>query len=118
MKDFALDANGDLLIENNEISMVTEAELIQQKVWTELRTNLREWFFDWERGIDFKNLNGKDRSADIARMEIERGLRKVDETFEITEFTYTADKETRKATITFKARTASGDEVGGDYTWA
>ena len=115
---FAIDENGDVVIENNEISIVTGGELIQQKVWSVLRTNLKEWFFDWDQGIDFDNLLGKDTNEEIVRYEIERGLAQVDETFTITEFAHEVDKAARKATVTFKARTDSGEEAGGEYTWA
>lgn len=121
MKSFALDANGDVLMENNQISIVVGDSLLQQKVWTVLRTNLKEWFFDWEQGIDFDNMLGKapaDEMAQQARYEIERGLAQVDSTFTITEFAYEMDHDTRKAKVTFKAQTASGEEVGGEYTWA
>lgn len=118
MKGFAMDENGDLLIENGVISIVTGDELLRQKVWTVLHTNLEEWFFDWEQGIDFDNLIGKGVGEELARYEIERGLAQVDETFAVTEFGYIADNVARKATITFKAQTESGEEVGGEFTWA
>lgn len=117
MKGFALDENGDVLIENNEISIVTGAHLVQQKVRTVLMTNLREWFFDWDEGINRDNLLGKGTSEELARYEVERGLRQVDETFTITEFDYSEDMTTRTAKIIFKAQTESGVEVGGEYTW-
>lgn len=117
MKGFALDANGDLLIENNDISLVVGDSLLQQKVQTVLRTNLKEWFFDWEQGIDFSNLLGKNTTAELVRHEIERGLAQVDASFEITEFSYTADTMARTASVSFRARTASGEEAGGEYTW-
>ena len=117
MKGFALDDKGDVLIENNTISIVTGDSLLQQKVWTVLRTNLKEWFFDWEQGIDFNNLLGKGTSEELARYEIERGLHQVDSTFVITEFTYEVDKNARKATIYFKAQTDSGEDVGGEIAW-
>lgn len=118
MKGFALDASGDVLIENNEISIVTGNELLRQKVWSVLRTNLKEWFFDWEQGIDFNNLLGKNTNAELARYEIERGLAQVDGTFTITDFAYEEDLRNRTAKISFVAQTENGEEVGGDYTWA
>lgn len=117
MFGFALDENGDVLIENNEISIVVGDSLLQQKVWAVLQTNLGEWFFDWEQGIDFDNMLGKGVGEELARYEIERGLAQVDSTFSITEFTYEVDKAKRKAKVTFKAQTESGDEVGGEFTW-
>ena len=117
MKGFALDENGDVLIENGVISIVTGDELLKQKVWTVLRTNLKEWFFDWEQGIDFSNLLGKGVGEELARYEIERGLAQVDSTFTITEFSYSADMVTRRASVIFKAQTSSGEEVGGEIAW-
>lgn len=117
MKGFALDENGDLMIENGQISTVSASELLKQKVWAVLHTNLREWFFDWDQGIDFRNILGKGTNAELARFEVERGLAQVDDSLEITEFSYTEDRSKRKAKIVFKAQTQSGEEVGGAFEW-
>lgn len=117
MKGFALDEQGDVLIENNEISTVVGDSLLRQKVWTVLQTNLKEWFFDWDQGIDFSNLLGKGKTEDMARYEIERGLAQVDSTLAITEFEYSVDRAARTATVRFTAQNDSGETVGGDYTW-
>lgn len=118
MKGFMIDERGDVVIENNEISIVTGDTLLQQKVWSILRTNLKEWFFDWSQGIDFGNLLGKGTNEELVRFEVERGLHQVDSTFTITEFAYEADRATRQATVRFKASNEHGREVGGVYTWA
>lgn len=115
---FALDENGDLLIENNEISIVTDNDLLKQKTETVLRTNKQEWFFDWEQGINFHNLLGKNTNAELVRYEIEQGLAQVDSTFRITEFAYTADQAQRRASVNFRAVNESGEETGGEITWA
>lgn len=112
-----MDENGDVLIENNEIRIVVGESLVQQKVTTVLQTNLKEWFFDWEQGIDHSNLLGKGTSEELARYEVEKGLLQVDSTFTITEFTYEVDREARQAKITFKAQTEAGEEVGGELIW-
>ena len=116
-KGFALNSAGDLLIENNEISIVVGESLTQQKVWSVLQTNLKEWFFDWEQGVDFNNLLGKNTNEELVRYEIERGLAQVDETFVITEFKYEVDKASRKAKVYFRAKNESGENVGGEYSW-
>lgn len=117
MKGFQLDEHGDVLIENNEISIVVGDDLLRQKVWEVLQTNLGEWFFDWDQGINFDNLLGKGTNEDLVRYEIESGLAQVDETLKITEFTYTADRTTRTAHVFFRAQNEAGEAVGGDYTW-
>lgn len=114
---FALDDNGDVLIENNEISIVAGNDLLRQKVWSVLRTNLQEWFFDWDQGIDFGNVLGKNTNAELVRYEIAQGLQQVDSTFNITDFTYNVDVAKRRATVTFKAITESGEEAGGEISW-
>ena len=117
MIGFALDETGDVVVENNQISIVVGDSLLQQKVNTVLQTNLKEWFFDWDEGVDFDNLIGKGTNEELAQFEIERGLAQVDSTFTITEFTYEVDRAKRKAIISFKAQTESGEEVGGEFTW-
>lgn len=118
MKGFAVDASGDVLIENGHISIVVGNELMRQKVMAVLRTNLKEWFFDWDQGIDFRNILGKGVGEELARYEVARGLAQVDSTFSITEFSYTVDMAARKATVYFKAKNKGGEEVGGDIAWA
>lgn len=117
MFGFALDESGDVLIENNEISISVGDSLLQQKVLSVLRTKRGEWFFDVEQGVDFDNLLGKGVGEELARYEIERALAQVDSTFSITEFTYEVDKEKRKAIVSFKAQNESGEEAGGEITW-
>lgn len=117
MNGFAMDADGDVLIENGDISIVAGDSLLQQKIQTVLRTNLGEWFFDWDQGIDFDNLLGKGVTEELVRHEVQRGLAQVDSTLTITEFTFEADERDRKARVTFHAQTANGEEVGGDVTW-
>lgn len=114
---FELDSTGDVLIEGGVIGIVSGDNLLQQKVKTVLQTNLGEWFFNINQGVDFDNLLGKNTNAELVRYEIERGLAQVDSSFEITEFAYSFDRAARKATATFKARTTNGETVGGEYSW-
>ena len=58
MKGFEL-SNGDVVIENGEIQMVSGAELTRQTVETVLGTNKGEWFFNADEGITFSNILGK-----------------------------------------------------------
>ena len=118
MKGFALDSTGDVVISNEEIVMVYGDKLLQQKVKTVLDTNLGEWFFNREEGIDYHKILGKGINEELVRYEIERGLAQVDESFTITEFECVLDLKGRKVTVTFSASTKEGEQVGGEYTWA
>ena len=91
MKSFALDSNGDLIIENNEIRMVENEELKRQTIETTIGTNKGEWFFNWEQGINFSNILGKGITDEMVQAEIESGLHQVDETLHISEFSRTVE---------------------------
>lgn len=117
MKGFATDETGDVLIVDNEIVMISGDSLLQQKVKNVISTNMGEWFLDWDEGIDFGNLLGKGTTEEMAKYEIERGLKQVDSTLEIASFTRDVDTRTRKATVTFEAKTENGETVGGEYVW-
>ena len=118
MQGFALDSSGDILIENNRIQMVTGDSLTQQKVRNVLSTNLREWFLNWDEGINQRNMMGKNTNEELIRYEIEMGLAQVDETFTIIDFNCNLDFKNRRATVSFYAQNSKGEQVGGEYTWA
>lgn len=63
MKGFALNEQGDLVIENGEIQMVHGTELKAQTIKTVLGTQKGEWFPNWEEGIDHNEILGKRRYA-------------------------------------------------------
>lgn len=62
IKGFALQ-DGDVLIQNNEIQIVTGEELTRQTVKCVLNTNKGEWFANWQEGINFSELLGKKKYA-------------------------------------------------------
>ena len=108
MKSLALDETGDLLIENNTLQMVDGNELLRQKVQEVINTNKGEWFFDWEQGIDFSNILGKGVTEEAVMLEIEDGLRQVDENLSISNFSM--EKKGRKLTVTFTATDTTTEE--------
>lgn len=85
IKSLAL-INGDLVIENDELQMVDGDELLRQKVQEVISTNKGEWFTDWEQGITFSNILGKNVERDTVRSEIEAGIRQVDPDLTISRF--------------------------------
>lgn len=109
IKGFALDNNGDILIANNEIQMVDGDELIRQTVERILKTNKGEWVFDWDEGIDFSNVLGKNITEDMVRSEIENGLAQVDESLNISDFVMTVNRSTRQMTVKFTATSQEQD---------
>lgn len=104
MKSFALDNNGDLLIENNQIQMVENENLTRQKIGCVIETNKGEWPLNVDEGINFTNLYGKNRNEDIIRNEMVQGLYQVDPKLMLDTFSYTENTEERKSNVRFTAK--------------
>lgn len=114
MKSFST-FNGDVVV-NKTIEMVSDAELMRQKVQRVLSTNRGEWSYDPEEGIEFSVILRKNPDKDDIRRTIEEALQHIDETFTLTSFELeVADR--RKATIRLIAVNSDGVEVGGEYNY-
>lgn len=74
--------------------MVDGEELLRQTIQTIINTNKGEWFNDWDEGIEFSNILGKGVTEEMVMAEIEDGLRQVDDTLNITDFTMSLDERT------------------------
>lgn len=108
MTGFALDENGDILIKDNHIQMISGNELVKQTVQTVIGTNKGEWCLNEDEGITFDNILGKHIPDDeVVKTEIEQGLLQVDE-FNITDFSIDFDSKTRRANISFQAENNDG----------
>lgn len=114
VKSFSTNDDGDVIV-NGSIEMVTDNELLRQKVQRVLGTNKGEWSYDTEEGIDFSVVLRKNPNEDEIRATIEEALMRIDETFVITSFGLTMDG--RKATVCFEAVNADGVKVMEGYTY-
>lgn len=112
MKGFELNEEGDVVVKENRIPIVSEKELLRQKVQTVLGTNKGEWFLNVDEGINFDNLLGKKKDDEVIKNEILQGLRQVDEGFILLSFDCGFDREKRKLRIDFKARSSEDYEIG------
>lgn len=113
MKSFST-SKGDVVVDKS-IVMVSDDELLRQKVERVLGTNQGEWSFDEEEGIDFQTILQKNPSEDEIRGMIQETLARIDETIVITEFSMRIDG--RSARINFLAANGNGVEVGGEYNY-
>lgn len=59
MKGFALDAQGDIIIQKGEIQMIYGSELTAQTIKSVLSTQKGEWFLNVDEGINLDNILGK-----------------------------------------------------------
>ena len=64
MKGFSTNDDGDVIV-NSSIEMVTDEELLRQKIQRVLGTNKGEWSYDTEEGIDFSVVLRKKLSVSI-----------------------------------------------------
>lgn len=102
MIGFALDQNGDVVIQNNKIVMVSDNELTRQTMRTVVGTNNGEWFLNTDEGINFKNILVKNPDYDVIKGEVTDGIKQVDKDFVLNSFDYSLDKN-RNLKIDFEA---------------
>lgn len=118
MKGFMLNDSGDLVIKNGEIQMVTDNELTVQTVQFVLNTNKGEYFFDFDEGINFKNILGvKEIDESVLKSEIMSALSQVDTSLELDTMDLSFDTSTRKLHVKFTAKTNNGEVVEVSNKW-
>lgn len=118
MRGFKLNGNGDIVIglksgntispSGNQIQMVEGNELIAQKILIALGTNKGEWFWNEELGIDFDMVIGKGIAEEMIQSQIEQGIRQVDESMFLSDFTVDFDNKHRTATVNFTVENNGG----------
>lgn len=109
MKDFKIDNSGDLVIAKNDLQFVRDKEMTAQKCRLVLSTNKGEWLLNRDEGINFGAILVKNPNRDEIIDTVRDGLRQIDSTFEITEYTFEVIK--RHLILTFKAKNDSGEEI-------
>lgn len=85
MKDLALDENGDILIEKCDIALVKDEEQEIQKIRQVLGTNLGEWEYDENEGIDFAAISQKQADLQRIRETIQNALHSINENYVLQE---------------------------------
>lgn len=109
MRDFLLDKDGDILINADKMSLIDGANQLQQKIRQVLGTNLEEWPFDEDEGLNFRLFLSRDLDEEMARETIQNALLHVDENLEIVDFSLS--KIDRKLVIQFTAKVQNGETV-------
>lgn len=94
MKDFALDAQGDILIEAGKIVLVHGKEQEIQKIRQVLGTKLGEWAFDEKEGIDFDALSQKQPDLQRIRETLQNGLQEINAAYVLQSCSYDVQERT------------------------
>lgn len=81
MKDFALDENSDILIENKDIVYVRDKEQEIQKIRQVIGTKIGEWKYDENEGVDFEAFSQKNINVQRIRETIQNSLREICESY-------------------------------------
>ena len=113
MKDLMI-KDGDLVLSNGDIGMVSDKALLAQKVELLLSTMQGEWFLNEEEGINRELIFVKENRLDEDMLQdaVYQVLMQVDDTFEMDEFN--ASYVDRNLTINFKAHNDT-DEIEINY---
>lgn len=93
----------------NDLQFVRDKDLTAQKCRLVLSTNKGEWLLNRDEGINFSAILVKNPNRDEIIDTVRDGLRQIDSTFEITEYTFEVIK--RHLILTFKAKNDSGEEI-------
>lgn len=109
MKDFMLDENGELVFHKGKIPLVSDTQLKAQKARQVLRTQIGEWEYDKEEGINRYSMLTKNPNNEEIEDNIRSGLLQVDEDYRITKYSR-KDHEDRDSTISVSATDGADEE--------
>lgn len=103
MKDFKLDLNGDIILDDGDIAYTAGSDLTAQKIFIVTGTNKGEWTLNKNEGINFDYILGKGVTDDMIMTQITDGLRQVDEALYLNSFECIRDRESRRVKVVFSA---------------
>lgn len=109
MKDLRLDAQGDLVVEENDLALVNDIEELKQRLKIALSIHKNEWFLDVDAGINYIDVLGKKNSEPELKKEMLKIINSFDEIDEVTSLESAYNGTDRKLIINFKAKTVDGE---------
>lgn len=111
MRDFKLDKNGDVIIDDGDIAMISDNEEISQRIATTLRTRLNEFEpVDEPMGLTRENALGKGYNQDFLQEDIEDAIStQVDENIDVQEINFTKSDADRSLSVEAKYMLPNGD---------
>lgn len=111
MRDFKLDKNGDVIIDDGDIAMISDNEEISQRIATTLRTRLNEFEpVDEPMGLTRENALGKGYNQDFLQEDIEDAIStQVDENIDVQEINFTKSDADRSLSVEVKYMLPNGD---------
>lgn len=109
MSGLLLDANGEIDLTNNKMTLTTGLKAIEQRISQRLRLFLGEWFLDKTRGVPWiQQVFKKNPNPVVVDAVIKREILAEPTVRELQIFELDLDTATRILTVTFKAITTEG----------
>lgn len=102
MKDFAVDDDGDIIVEPRDIAYIYDDEEEIQKIRLVLGTNLGEWSLNESEGLDFAALFQHLPDETRIREAVQSTLLELDEDYTLTDCTYSHEKRLLAVQISAK----------------
>lgn len=103
--------NGDLVIENNDLILISDDEELIQSVRNTLLTRKGEFFLDPEEGVSHDNLLGKGTSDEEARDDIIEALSRDERIQAVTDIMFTDNLETRRRQVSLTIQKQDDTEL-------
>jgi len=109
MSDIKLDNDRDLLVEGNDLQLITGADDITQNLRQRLSFFFKEWFLDKSKGVPyFEYIFKKKVSVAIVDSVFKREIINTPGVLKLMEFEILVDAALRELTLTFRALTSEG----------
>ena len=110
MSDLNQQDSGDIEITNNNIDLVLGQEEVRQRLLQRLRTFLGEWFLDKSIGVPyFQDILVKNPNLNLVDAILKVEITETPGVLELLEYDSSLNKSTRQFSVTFTARTISGN---------
>ena len=84
MKGFALNEQGDVVIEENDVKLAYNTGLLVQKIRQVLGTNRGEWWLDEKEGIPIQKVLKKNPNLAMVRDYVRSAIAQVDRSLQMT----------------------------------
>lgn len=111
-RDLVLDANGELMITNGDLSLTDSSNNTAQAIRRKLCTFEGEWYLDRSIGLPyFSDVLGKGKFLSDIKVIYLREIQSVPEVAEILEFNISEDPRLRILKIDFKVRDDMGNVI-------
>ncbi|MCA0980246.1 DUF2634 domain-containing protein [Exiguobacterium aestuarii] len=117
MKDLKL-KDGDLVIWENDVSLVDGKEEVAQSLLNAVGTNIGEFQLEPDMGIEFFNILGKGVTKEDIQAEVFAGLSQEERVETVDEISVSIDSLERKTSIDFTVTTVEGDIIESEVDYS